>query len=97
MLSIISVLFALCIYACMLNHKIHEKVESLWQADINSKSPTKHINSKALTNSIAVLLSTLRYLVPTLRYLVPTLRYLVHLAVFSMTGIRTTALSLHLS
>ena len=32
----------------MLNHKIHEKVESLWQADINSKSSTKHINSKAL-------------------------------------------------
>ena len=32
----------------MLNHKIHEKVESLWQADINSKSSTDHINSKAL-------------------------------------------------
>ena len=35
----------------MLNHKIHEKVESLWQADINSmivESSTKHINSKAL-------------------------------------------------
>ena len=32
----------------MLNHKIHEKMKSLWQADINSKSSTKRINSRAL-------------------------------------------------
>ena len=32
----------------MLNHKIHRKVESLWQADIASKSSTKHVNPSVL-------------------------------------------------
>ena len=32
----------------MLNHKIHGKVESLWQADIASKSSTKHVNASVL-------------------------------------------------